>query len=136
MSVIRDVLRLMKAGLEQSAHTDYAENLRLSADLAEQYTQGFPATHGAAGANPFTNMAAMDTWVRGSGRVIGLTPTGQVVAGTAVYAVDFEVTVEGRTPYRATYQTVIAPAALHNWQPDALLPVRVDPANPQVLMLG
>lgn len=110
------------------------------ADLAEQYAGYDPntpsGTHGAAAANPFVNMAAFETMRRGSGTVVGLSPTGAVVEGTPVYAVELDLKIEGQDVYRTSYQTVIADGALANWQPGAVLPFRVSPADPHSLMLG
>lgn len=140
MGVFRDIGRLMKVGIEQTSRTDYAEHLRMSADLAEQwagYDPNQPAgTHGAAAANPFASLAAYNAGTPAAGTVVSLAPTGTEVAGTPVYAVELDVLIDGKEPYRATYQTVIAAGALHNWQPGSVLPFRVSPTDPQSLLLG
>lgn len=140
MGIFKDIGRLMKAGAAQSAQTDYAANLKASADLAEQYAGLDPnaplGTHGAAAANPFANMAAYAAMLQGSGTVLSLSPTGTDVTGVPVYAVELELTLDGQQPYRTTYQTVIAAGALHNWQVGAVLPFRVSREDPHSLMLG
>lgn len=140
MGVFGDIGRLMKAGAEQTARTDYAENLRRSADLAEQWAGADPdqpvGTHGAASANPFVNMAAYGSMTPASGTVVSLAPTGADVQGTPVYAVELDVAIDGRETYRTTYRTVIAAAALANWQPGKVWPFRVSPTDPHSLMLG
>lgn len=140
MGILGDIGRLMKAGAKQTANTDYAANLKHSADLAEQYTNYDPnapsGTHGAAAANPFVNMAAFATMHRGSGTVVGLAPTGADVEGTPIYAVELDVKLEGQDVYRTSYQTLIADGALSNWQPGSVLPFRVSPTDPHSLMLG
>lgn len=140
MGILGDIGRLMKAGAKQTANTDYAANLKHSADLAEQYANSDPdtpnGTHGAAAANPFANMAAFATMHRGSGTVVGLAHTGADVEGTPIYAVELDVKLEGQDVYRTSYQTLIADGALSNWQPGSVLPFRVSPADPHSLMLG
>lgn len=140
MGVFRDIGRLMKAGIAESSRIDYAEALRQSADLAEQLAGTDPrapqGTHGAASADPFANMSAYASMTPASGTVLSLAPTGAEVTGTPVYAVELEVTIDGRPPYRTGYQTVIAAGALHNWQPGSVLPFRVSPNDPHSLMLG
>lgn len=140
MGVFKDIGRLMKAGAAQTARTDYAEALRQSADLAEQYAGTDPnaplGTHGAASANPFANMAAYASMIQAAGTVVSLVPTGADVGGTPVYAVELDVLIDGQPPYRTSYQTVIAAGALHNWQPGKVLPFRVSPSDPHSLMLG
>lgn len=140
MGVFRDLFRLTKAGYTQTVNTDYRENLRQSADLAEQFAGLGPnavtGTHGAAVANPFTNMAAHGQMIQGSGTVVSLTDTGKRIGDTVVYAVQLDVTLPGESAYRTVYQTVIAEGALHNWQPGAVLPVRVSPNDRNSVMLG
>lgn len=140
MGVIGDIFRLMRGEVRQSANIDYAANLKHSADLADQFAGADPnqplGTHGAASANPFTNMTAYGSMLQGSGTVVSLAPTGAEVTGTPVYAVVLDVVVPGRDPYRTTYQTVLAQAALPKWQPGASYPFRVSPTDPHALMLG
>jgi hypothetical protein len=140
MGVLRDLFRLTKAGYAQSANTDYRENLRRSADLAEQFAGVGPndvaGTHGGAVANPFTNMAAYGQMLQGSGTVVALADSGKRLAETVVYTVQLDVTLPGEAPYRTVYQTVIAEGALHNWQPGSVLPVRVSPNDRNSVMLG
>lgn len=140
MGVFKDIGRLMKAGAAESARIDYAEALRQSADLAEQYAGADPnaplGTHGAASANPFANMAAYSTMTPAAGTVVSLAPTGGDVSGAPVYAVELDILIDGQPVYRTTYQTVIAAGALHNWQPGKVLPFRVSPNDPHSVMLG
>lgn len=140
MGVFGDVFRLMKAGAKESMNTDYAANLKQSADLAEQFGGSAPnqplGSHGAATANPSANMTAYANMLQGSGTVVSLAPTGGDVTGTPVYAVELDITVPGQETYRTSYQTVIAQAALPNWQPGAMFPFRVSPTDPHALMLG
>lgn len=135
MGIFKDIFRLSKAGVQQSLNTDYAANLRYSADLAEQSTTR-GATHGAAGANPFSNLAMFNSMVQGNGRVLAVRDSGSRLDDTVIYDVDMEITVPGQPPYPAVYRTVIAVSALPNWQPGALFPMRVSPDDPQSLMLG
>lgn len=140
MGVLNDVWRLIKAGGRESARTDYAEALRQSADLAEAMAGADPAapagTHGAAAANPFTNLEFLRQAIPVAGTVVALAPTGQVLGDVPIYAVELDVQRDGAPIYRTTYQTVIAAGALHNWQPGKVLPFRVSPTDPHALMLG
>lgn len=135
MGIFNDLFRLSKAGVKQSLNTDYAANLRQSADLAEQATTR-GATHGAAQANPFANMSMFQSMVQGNGRVLAVTDSGSRLDDTVIYDVDMEITLPGREPYPSVYRTVIALSALPNWQPGALFPMRVSPDDPHSLMLG
>lgn len=135
MGILNDIFRLGKAGVKQSLNTDYAANLRQSADLAEQATTR-GATHGAAGANPFANLAMFNSMIQGNGRVLAVRDSGSRLDDAVIYDVDMEITVPGQAPYPAVYRTVIALSALPNWQPGALFPMRVSADDPQSIMLG
>jgi len=136
MGVFGDIGRLMKAGVEQSLRTDYAENLRLSADLAEQMTDPAAPAAGGSPANPFAAMAAYSSMTPASGTVVSLAPTGRQITDTPVYAVELDILIDGQTVYRTTYETLIAAGALHNWQPGKVLPFRVSTTDPHSIMLG
>lgn len=137
MGIFGDIGRLMKAGVESSARTDYAENLRQSANLAEQHSSGqLAGTHGAAGANPFENMNMYASMDAVSGTVISLERTQREVQGVPVYRVELEIEADGRPSYRTTYETLIAAGAKPNWQPGKMLPFRVSKTDPNQLMLG
>lgn len=140
MGVFNDLFRLVKAGVKETVNTDYAANLRQSADLAEQFAgvqPGAPTgTHGAAGANPFANMAAYNSMVRGSATVVSITDTGTTLVDTPIYEVVFDMNLPGIAPYRTTYKTVIAAAALPQWQPGCLQTVRASAEDPSAVMLG
>lgn len=135
MGILNDIFRMGKAGVKQSLNTDYAANLRQSADLAEQATTR-GATHGAAGANPFANLAMFNSMIQGNGRVLAVRDSGSRLDDAVIYDVDMEITVPGQAPYPAVYRTVIALSALPNWQPGALFPMRVSADDPQSIMLG
>ncbi|PRB09103.1 hypothetical protein [Microbacterium sp. MYb64] len=151
MGLIRDLRRLMRATRELPPHPTAREAIRQSADIAEQWgrvadafayqtTAAAPSgpggPYGAATADPFANLAFHQNGLPASGTVIACTPEAQSADGLAVYAVLLEVRIEGREPYRATYRTVIAEAARHNWRQGAVLPFRVSPDDPQALLLG
>ncbi|MBO1902064.1 hypothetical protein J4H92_08910 [Leucobacter weissii] len=140
MGIFRDLGTLIKAGAAQSLNTDYAESIRESAKLAEQYLEngqpGSPGSRGAASGNPFENLQAYQSGIPASGQVVSLTPTERRVDDVTVYAVELEITIDGLPSYRTIYQTVIAAAALPNWQPGKILPFRVMKDNPRSLLLG
>ncbi|MGN7861329.1 hypothetical protein ACTJI8_12155 [Microbacterium sp. 22303] len=152
MGVIRDLLRLLRVTRELPPLPSMRDTIRQSADIAEQWgrvAEAFADPHaaaarsgpggpyGAATADPFANLAFHQRGLPASGTVLACTPEGPSSAdGLTVYAVLLDVRIEGREPYRATYRTVIAEPALHNWRPGAVLPFRVSPDDPQALLLG
>lgn len=137
MGMLDDLFRLGKAGMQQSATTDYAANLKASADLAEAYARGdLEGTHGSASANPFTNMSMYASMMPGTATVIDLVDTGKRLDVDTIYAVELEVVVPDQPPYRTIYKTVIAAPALIHWRVGSSMPVRVSPTDPTALMLG
>ena len=141
MGIVNDLWRLMRVGRQYRNQMNLAESIRYSADAAEYWSQTDPSgpvgTHGAATENPFTNLAFHNTGISGSGTVVSLAPSGdELDDGIPVYEVVLDVRVDGRQPYRTTYRTVIAAAAMTNWQPGSVLPFRVSPTDPHTLMLG
>ncbi|WP_394940664.1 hypothetical protein [Psychromicrobium sp. YIM B11713] len=136
MGVFGDILRLMKAGQQQRHNTDWRENLRQSADLSEQLAAQPAVNHGISAANPFAAMTLYAGMLQGSGTVLALHRTSQDLLGSPIYTVELELSFPGQPNYRASYQTMIAEAALHNWKVGAKLPFRVSPDDPNALMLG
>jgi hypothetical protein len=103
-------------------------------DQAQVY-QDAVASQGLS-ADPMANMAAMSQGVQGNATVKSTAETGQQINGTPVYEVVLTVQVPGQEAYDVTHKQVIALAAIGNWQPGAIFPVRVDPNNPQSVIIG
>ena len=143
MGVFSDLGRLLRLSRQLPPPPSMAEAIRLSADAAELWApfaqesaEAWAHGYGAASANPFDNAAFHAAGIPASGTVVRLTATDRSAAGQVVYAVDLEVRIDGQKPYRAVYHTLIATAALPNWRPGSVLPFRVDPGDPQALLLG
>ncbi|NYE96194.1 hypothetical protein FHU41_002444 [Psychromicrobium silvestre] len=135
MGVLRDFFRLADAGMRQRERTDWRENLRQSADLAEQFSNT-PEAYGVSEANPFKNLTLYASMIQGNGTVISLNQTSQAPDGTPIYTVELELRFPNQAPYRSNYRTMIALSALPGWQPGAMFPFRVSPDDPNALMLG
>ncbi len=72
----------------------------------------------------------------GTARILSLADTGVTVGGlTAVLRADAEVSVAGRPPYRASFRLPVGRHQLGQLAPGAVLPVLVDPAHPQRIVL-
>lgn len=74
--------------------------------------------------------------VPGSATVTGIRQTGMVVNENPQVELDLQVSIEGREPYSVTHQQVIAMIAIPQFQPGATVPVKVDPADPQSLIVA
>ncbi|MGI6877568.1 hypothetical protein [Microbacterium sp. gxy059] len=140
MGLFRDLRRLWAVARENRRHMDIAESIRVSADAAEHWSRvardASRGVYGAAVPDPFANLAFHQRGLAASGRVLSLAPTAEAFEGATVYDVRLEVRIDGREPYETAYRTVIAAAALPNWQPGRVLPFRVSPADPHALLLG
>ncbi len=142
MGILDDMGRLMDAAAK-NPRPGIGESIAMAADAAEQAAQFRDAAAGVSGAtaaapgfNPFQNAAAYNAAVRGSGTVTAIVDTGQRFGDTPIYDITLTVAIDGREPYEVVHRQMIAAAALGNWQPGKVTPVRVDPADPTKVMLG
>lgn len=72
----------------------------------------------------------------GTATVVALRKTGTFVNENPQVEMDLDVTVEGLRTYRATHTQVLAMIAVPQFQPGASVPVRVDPHDPQSLIVA
>ena len=72
----------------------------------------------------------------GSATVTDVRQTGTFVNDNPECELELQVSVDGGLPYRVTHRQVLAMLALPGFQPGATVPVRVDPADPQVLVIA
>jgi hypothetical protein len=78
----------------------------------------------------------MSAGLVGQGTIKAIRDTGVQVNYQPQFEIDLEVTLPDRDPYQATITQVVAMSVLPQFQPGAVLPVRVDPQDPHVLMIG
>lgn len=71
--------------------------------------------------------------VSGTGQIVGLRQTGLLVNFQPQVELDLLVTIPGRTPYRAKVKEIVPLIMLNRLQ--GTLPVRVDPARPQTVIV-
>lgn len=144
MGILDDMGRLFDVAAKQPKQPGFRESVANAADMAEQaqaYKESYEAaaaggTAGAPGFNPLLNAAAYSTAKRGSGVVKAIVDTGQKFETTTIYDITLEVTLDGESPYEVVHRQMIAAAALGNWQPGKVLPIRVDPNDKTKVMLG
>ncbi|MBI5499905.1 MAG: hypothetical protein HY907_06655 [Deltaproteobacteria bacterium] len=72
---------------------------------------------------------------RAVGRVLGIQSTGVRINNVPQVRLHLQVELEGVAPYQASTKLLLSPMAAAQLQPGAAVPVRVDPANPQDLIL-
>jgi hypothetical protein len=76
------------------------------------------------------------TWPPGRATVSAIRETGAMIDDNPECDLDLQVSVSGSAPYPVTHRQVIAQVALASFQPGATVAVRVDPANPQSLIVA
>jgi hypothetical protein len=95
------------------------------------------AADAAAGWQQYAATGAVYTaGVPGSATVVALRDTGAEINGAPVMDIDLTVTVPGREPYPVTHRQIVALAALANFQPGRVWPVKVDQQDPTKLVIG
>ncbi len=72
----------------------------------------------------------------GQATIAAIRQTGTMVNYNPECELDLQVTVNGSAPYPVTHRQVVAQVALPSFQPGATVPVRVDPTNPQSLIVA
>ena len=72
----------------------------------------------------------------GMATITALRQTGTFVNENPEVEMDLQVSVEGMAPYAVTHRQVLALIAVPQFQPGASVPVKVDPMDPQSLIVG
>ena len=72
----------------------------------------------------------------GSATIEAIRDTGLTINDNPTVELDLSVSVDGRDAYAVTHRPTISRIAIASFQPGATVPVRVDPADPQSLMIA
>ena len=72
----------------------------------------------------------------GTATVSGVRQTGTYVNNNPECELELEVSVDGGAPYGVTHRQVLSSVALPGFQPGASIPVRVDPEDPDSLVIA
>jgi hypothetical protein len=78
----------------------------------------------------------MSSGLVGQGTIKALRDTGMQVNYQPQFEIELEISVPDRDPYTTTITQVVAMSVLPQFQPGAVMPVRVDPKDPGVVMIG
>lgn len=113
---------------------DGIEMANQAMDQAQEMQAAFASQ--SLSANPMANMAAMAQGIQGNATVKGTTDTGQKLGDAPILDVELEVQIPGEEPYAVTHRQAIALAAMGNWQPGKVWPVRVDPGDRSKVIVG
>ena len=83
-----------------------------------------------------TSQRLMATGRQGTATVTAIRDTGLTVNENPQVELDLQVSVDGTAPYAVTHRQVVSRVAIPAFQPGATVPVRVDPADPQTLLIA
>jgi LSD1 subclass zinc finger protein len=72
---------------------------------------------------------------RAQGQVLAVQPTGVSINNVPQFLIQVMVQLEGVAPYPANIKMLLNPASLSQLAPGAALPLRVDPASPQDVII-
>jgi hypothetical protein len=72
----------------------------------------------------------------GSATVMAIRDTGVTINDNPQAELDLSVALDGSAPYPVTHRQVISRIAIGGFQPGATVPVRVDPQDPQKLIVA
>jgi hypothetical protein len=72
----------------------------------------------------------------GSATITAVRDTGLTINDNPTVEFDLAVALDGGAPYDVTHRQTISRIAIPSFQPGATIPVRVDPADRQSLMIG
>jgi hypothetical protein len=129
MGLLGDFGRLINAA-GAVPRPSLSQSMALAADSVERIPEyqamaaAVQSGYGAATADPLANMAAMQNGARGSATVVSMNATAQKVDAATVYEVGMRVTDAAGESWDVVHRQLIAPAALGNWKPGAVFPVR------------
>jgi hypothetical protein len=71
-----------------------------------------------------------------SATIVAVRDTGITINDNPTVEFELSVALDGAEPYAVTHRQTISRIAIPNFQPGATIPVRVDPADRQSLMIG
>lgn len=78
----------------------------------------------------------MTVGIVGQGTIKQLRDTGVQVNMQPQFEIDLDVVIPGKDPYPVTITRVVQLSALPMYQPGAVFPVKVDPDDPMVVIIG
>jgi hypothetical protein len=74
--------------------------------------------------------------IPGQAVITTIRDTGTTINDNPLVELGLDVTVEGRRPYAVTQRQVISRLFVANFQPGTTVPVRVDPADPEAVLVA
>ena len=141
MGILGDFGRLVN-GAAQLPRPSLSQSIKMAADSVERIPEyqavaaAAQSGYGGATADPFANLSMMQSGQQGSATVVALAATDQRVDAATVHEVTMSVTGADGQVWQVVHRQLIAPAALGNWQPGKVLPVRYDPSDRSKVIIG
>jgi hypothetical protein len=134
MGLFKDMRNLQKQAKEMTPpeHRGMMGGLRAAKDGMAQASEML----GSMQADQQKAQHLMASGRQGSAVITEVRQTGMFVNENPQVEMDLQVTVEGLPSYTVTHRQVIAQIAIPQFQPGATVPVRVDPEEPQSLIIA
>lgn len=134
MGFFKDMRSVMQTAnaMTPPEHRGLTGSMRLAKD-------GMAQMSGALGDMAAESQKAQHLMVSGrvgTATVNALRDTGMSINDNPVVELDLEVIVDGGVPYGVTHRQTISRLAVAGFQPGSSVPVRVDPMDPQSLIVA
>ena len=134
MGFLKDMRSIQKTAKDMTPpeHRGVMGGFRAMKDLASTGA----AVMGDMQAQNATSQRLMATGRQGTATVTAIRDTGLTVNENPQVELDLQVSVDGTAPYAVTHRQVVSRVAIPAFQPGATVPVRVDPADPQTVLIA
>jgi hypothetical protein len=134
MGFLKDMrtLKQQADAMTPPEHRGFGGGMRALRDLASESTQTLAEMQREAAV---ANHLAVHG-IPGRAIITAIADTGMTVNDNPRVALTLEVSVGDQAPYTVTHTQVISRIAVAGFQPGATVPVRVDPADGQSLIIG
>jgi hypothetical protein len=134
MGFLKDIRNLQKTGKDMTPpeHRGIVGGFRAMKEGVAQMGQ----TAGNLAEQQQKAQTLMTSGLVGQATITGITDTGVTINENPQVELSLAVTLPDREPYEVTVTQVISRLAIAGFQPGSVVPVRVSPDDPQVLIVA
>jgi hypothetical protein len=134
MGLFKDIRNLQKQAesMVPQEHRGLGGAMRMAKEGIPQMTQALADMQGDAQKAQYLYNAGRP----GTARVDAIRDTGITINDNPTVEFDLSVSLDGAEPYAVTHRQSISRLAIGGFQPGATVPVKVDPADPQSLIIA
>ncbi|HEX6390033.1 MAG TPA: hypothetical protein VFZ89_11310 [Solirubrobacteraceae bacterium] len=134
MGMFKDLRNLQKQANEMvpPEHRGLGGALRMAKEGIPQMSQALADMQGDAQKAQYLAVSGRP----GTARIDAVRDTGITINDNPTVEFDLAVSIDGAEPYAVTMRQNISRIAIGSFQPGATVPVKVDPADPQSLVIA